>query len=258
MTKDSLIFTTSWDDGSIHDVKLAKLFDKYAISGTFYIPKNFGQTTGKFYTYHRRLTSDEVRQISVHHEIGAHGLSHQALTSLTAREVDNEMRDSKNFLEKIIQKPVISFCYPQGKHTEREDHLAAAAGYKFVRDTSRLTIIRPSRPSSGVTIRCGPFPLRKRDQNHYYWSKLFEPVSHYTLGQYLTIFPAWRAMYSWPSFSRAILKWALDNGNYFHLYGHSWEIEKYQMWRDLENFLKYVKGFSNIKYVTNGQLVDFQ
>lgn len=41
----------------------------------------------------------------------------------------------------------------------------------------------------------------------------------------------------------------------FHLWGHSWEIEKYGMWEELEKFLEYVSSYSDVKFVTNKELV---
>ena len=40
-----LIVTTSWDDGSIQDLKLGELLMKYGIKGTFYIPRSSKRIT---------------------------------------------------------------------------------------------------------------------------------------------------------------------------------------------------------------------
>ena len=44
-----LIVTTSWDDGSRLDLKLAELLEKYGISGTFYVPKTEDDSEGRRY-----------------------------------------------------------------------------------------------------------------------------------------------------------------------------------------------------------------
>ncbi len=35
---NKVYFTTSWDDGSIYDMRLAELLLKYGLKATFYIP----------------------------------------------------------------------------------------------------------------------------------------------------------------------------------------------------------------------------
>jgi len=42
----------------------------------------------------------------------------------------------------------------------------------------------------------------------------------------------------------------------WHLWGHSCEIERYRMWKQLEEVLRYVSGRSDVRYLTNGQLVN--
>jgi len=42
---------------------------------------------------------------------------------------------------------------------------------------------------------------------------------------------------------------------WFHLWGHSEEIDRYDMWSDLEKFLNFVKGFENTKCVPNSALI---
>jgi len=65
-----------------------------------------------------------------------------------------------------------------------------------------------------------------------------------------------RAFLSWQDLARASFFYARDFGRVFHLFGHSWEIEKYAMWRDLENFLKFVSEQKNITFAVNSELLD--
>jgi peptidoglycan/xylan/chitin deacetylase (PgdA/CDA1 family) len=46
--------------------------------------------------------------------IGSHSMSHPILTSLTADEMDAELRESRALLEKRLARPVTLFCYPNG------------------------------------------------------------------------------------------------------------------------------------------------
>ena len=47
----------------------------------------------------------------------------------------------------------------------------------------------------------------------------------------------------------------LERGGFWHLYGHSWEIEELQLWGQLEEMLDYVAHRSVVRYTTNSGLL---
>src|SRR3989344_6003683 len=100
-----LYVTTSWDDGDILDTKLAELLSRYGMKGTFYITKQYRE---------KRLSEDEILAISKNHEIGAHTLTHPDLRKLSKEEKMREIKGSKEWLEDMLGKEVVSFCYPSG------------------------------------------------------------------------------------------------------------------------------------------------
>lgn len=50
------------------------------------------------------------------HEVGSHGLSHQDVTRLPARAVEEEVRQSKVLVEHELETTVEAFAYPYGTH----------------------------------------------------------------------------------------------------------------------------------------------
>ena len=46
-------------------------------------------------------------------------------------------------------------------------------------------------------------------------------------------------------------------GGYFHLWGHSWEIEEQNLWDDLEKFFVEISKRKNIFYLTNYEVVEY-
>ncbi len=253
---DKVYLTTSWDDGSVNDLRLLKLLNQYSVKGTFYVPQNFPGKDGKYSAYSRRLSIEEIKTISLTQELGAHSLSHSDLTVLTGAELQKEVAESKTFLEEIIGKKVQVFSFPGGKFNDGVIDEIKTAGYLGARATKQLNFKTPNESFSlGVSVQCSPFPFRKKDANKYYWKKIFNPLSNYgyELFHFASLIPD---LYSWQSFARAFLKYVMEHGNYFHLWGHSWEIEKYGMWPDLENFLKYVSHRKDCIYLTNGDLMN--
>jgi len=81
------------------------------------------------------LTIAELRRLADHPlvTIGGHTRSHPHLSSLDAAQAHDEMTDNKNWLEDIIQGPVVHFAYPYGSpHScgAREAALARRAGFR--------------------------------------------------------------------------------------------------------------------------------
>lgn len=102
-----LIVTTSWDDGSKLDLKLAELLEKYGVKGTFYIPKaHLDDPLGR----------DDLRVLDKVHEVGAHTLNHVDLTKASLLQAKEEIGGIKAYLEDILGHTIYMFCYPYGKY----------------------------------------------------------------------------------------------------------------------------------------------
>ena len=59
---------------------------------------------------------------------------------------------------------------------------------------------------------------------------------------------------SWSNLAIASFDHVEKYGGTYHIWGHSWEIEKYHMWNDLEAVFQYVGNRSNCEYVNNAFL----
>jgi peptidoglycan/xylan/chitin deacetylase (PgdA/CDA1 family) len=51
--------------------------------------------------------------------IGSHTLTHPILTTLTAEEIDRELRESRRILEQKLGREIPFFCYPNGSYDQR-------------------------------------------------------------------------------------------------------------------------------------------
>lgn len=249
-------FTTSWDDGSIQDLKLCALLNKYGIKGTFYVSKEFVGYTGKYSEFGRCLNTDEIREIATAQEIGAHGLRHCILTTLDQADLTDEVLGSKKYLEEASGKEIKMFCYPGGKFDERVIAAVKDAGFIGARTTAKLRFGQPEDPFRlDVGILAAPFPFRKTDAHHYNWRRLLDPVQAYgwSLAKYSLGIPK---MLSWGSYAGFMLDKAKANGGYFHVYGHSWELEKYGLWDELEDFFRIVANRSDVICLTNSGILE--
>ena len=83
---------------------------------------------------HRTLSYEEVVALSKGGliEVGAHTVTHQALSALPAASQRDEILESKTRLEKILRRPVTSFAYPYGKqdhYTPETVNIVREAGF---------------------------------------------------------------------------------------------------------------------------------
>jgi hypothetical protein len=60
---------------------------------------------------------------------------------------------------------------------------------------------------------------------------------------------------NWLELGKRLFDDVLENGGVWHLYGHSHEIEKLGLWKDLEEILDYVGKRKGVTYVPNRELI---
>lgn len=241
-----LTVTTSWDDGDILDLKLSSLLDEFRIKGTFYITKKYRP---------QRLSEAEIKELSARHEIGAHTLTHVDLSKSSAEVQREEINGSKSWLESVTGNPVKMFCYPAGRVGADSEAIVRDSGFAGARTTELGSISNAADPfMMPTTIHIYPFPLRKKDASSLYWRKLFQPYAERApafkkLGVPLSAFRSWEAL------ACAAFDIARKKGDTFHLWGHSWEVEKYGMWNELRRVLAYIAGRTDCQYRTNGDTI---
>ena len=84
---------------------------------------------------------------------GSHTVQHQLLSGLSAEEVENEMRLSKEEIERRLGTPCEHFCAPVGRPgldfvVERDPAIAARLGFRSFLTTRRGSADRRPDPMS--------------------------------------------------------------------------------------------------------------
>ena len=234
--KRQLIVTTSWDDGHKLDIRLANLLEKYNIPGTFYVSPRDREFLAK-----DRLSDTDIETLANKFEIGAHTLSHPRLTKVPASEAQAEIVKGKAYLEKLLGKPVTSFCYPGGAYNRQAKAMVQGAGFTYARTVRRYDF---GKNDLGLEAR-----TTVNAYNH--WSDLLN------IAKFARFSPVKAFQYfQWDRLAIAMFDRSLGAGGTYHLWGHSWEIDKHNDWRKLENVLKHISGRPNVKYVTNGGIAE--
>lgn len=238
----SAYLTTSWDDGHPLDLRLADMLGESGLRGTFYVPRSAPTGT---------LSESQLRQLSASFEIGAHTLDHVDLTRVSHSERERQIAHSKAWIEQTTGRPCAMFCPPEGKYNRGHLPVICAAGYLGIRSVQLLSLAQP-RPVDGVlvmptTLQLYPHPrltYLKNSAKRHAWANLW----HYVRDgcpedqQQLT---------------ELLLGRTIARGGVFHLWGHSWELERHDQWDRLRGVLRLMQRYtSSAPCLTNGQICE--
>ena len=238
-----MLITTSWDDGHPLDVKLCSLLKDYGVNATMYIP--IANPENKV------IPSDTIRTIAKDFEIGGHTYNHAWLTQVDENTMIYELTESKNVLESIVQREVVSFSYPRGLYNKKVIEKVKQSGYKIAR-TSKSLYTTLSRP-----LEYKP-TIHAFDYNLIAKGKHIVTTSERSLATKLLVYG--NIFKRWDMIAKKSLDYVLENGGIWHLWGHSWEINRYDNWPLLRDVLEYVKVNGRMygaEFVTNGMLVGY-
>jgi len=235
MEKQNLIITTSWDDGHPLDLKIAELLMKYGINGTFYVPcKNNDNTV---------MLDYELLNLAGQFEIGGHTVNHLYLNSLKQSEAKDEIYNCKSIIQEKLGKKISAFCYPGGKFSERDISLVKEAGFLYGRTTALFhnsIEINQSLLNTSVQVYNHKYStLIKHCTKRYFFSPIF---------QYNFFKPYHK---NFIKLAQTFISNSSDKKVIFHLWGHSWEIEKYDLWYDLEETFRMLKNEKDANFLNN-------
>lgn len=117
ITKDysnKKVVALTFDDGYIDFYNnVLPILKKYNLKANLYVITAF---KGE-----KNLSDDQIKKISDSGlvSIGSHTVNHHSLPTLSDEELDKELKDSKEYLEKLLNKKVKTICYPSGKYDSR-------------------------------------------------------------------------------------------------------------------------------------------
>jgi peptidoglycan-N-acetylglucosamine deacetylase len=217
-----MVMTTSWDDGHPLDQRVAELLGKYNLSGTFYIPLENSRMV---------MTSSAIRDLAGRFEIGAHTVHHVDLTKVPSAIAETEIFQSKSRLEDLTGRSCEAFCFPKGHFRADHVRMVQRAGFRCARTVELLSIDFP-RLVTGVHLM--PTTVQARSHSFLAYGRNFVKRSGF---RNLARFALHARTTNWVDISRRLLRLVAAQGGVFHLWGHSWEIDENQQWRQLEEVL---------------------
>lgn len=123
-----ITFDDGYTDNYVHAFPILKELDMKA---TIFMIAS--QVNSGYY-----MSADQLKEMSDYGiDIGSHTDNHVYLDTLSYDKQLKEMKDSKEKLEAILGKEVISIAYPYGNYNEDTKKAATAAGYTLAFTTNR-------------------------------------------------------------------------------------------------------------------------
>lgn len=234
------LLTTSWDDGHPLDLRVAELLVGHGIAGTFYISR-FGPRAV--------ISPRDMRELGEKFEIGGHTLDHQPIERLSHAELSAQLSGSRAWIEQITGRSCRAFCFPGGKFRERQLPFVRRAGYQVARTVELLSTASPRWveglwliPTTVQVFPHGPLVYARNALKRFSFSSTHLPRK--------SVFSR-----DWVALATELFHRTRERGGIFHLWGHSWEIEEQDQWKNLERFLRNIVACRDEwKSITNGEL----
>ena len=234
------VITTSWDDGHIMDFHIAELLEKYNLKGTFYIPASNDE--------HEVMNEKNVISLAKKFEIGGHTISHKRINKVSEGLFDSEILGCYNWLTNLLDQSPVSFCFPGGVYNKAAIDYVYKSGFKIIRTTELLNPWMDNNTVIPTTMQ-----VYKHSEFTYYKHLL----KRFNIKSLLFYLKSSRTS-DLRKNTEYYLNYLVQNDGCFHLWGHSWEIEEFNLWYDLEELFKIMSNISEIDYVTNGELLSYK
>lgn len=206
----------SFDDNHILNMKVADLLEKYGFKATFFI--NIFPIRNHIGLSTRRIKNLYERGF----EIGAHTIAHKLMLLQHPVQRIYELQRSKKLLETLTGAEVTGFSYPKGQYNQKIISEVKMAGYKYARTVGEgcLSIRDQYQIVPAIQIYNRPYRRGLRVKSNILNGTGF----------------------SWTGdWKESSMKYIKANKGVVHIWGHSWEIEKQDMWGELEELLQWIQ-----------------
>jgi peptidoglycan/xylan/chitin deacetylase (PgdA/CDA1 family) len=195
------------------------------------------------------LTSaSQVREIAEGFDIGGHTYHHVDLTAVSEQEASREISDGKKRLEDIVDRKLLSFCYPYGYTNSRVSNTVKEAGFLGARTTGLL-----SRQIDDL------FRMKTTVYTARQWPTHLFKESYFARDRTFFYFVVTNGLFLQPWYRIALktLEFVVENGGVWHMWGHSWEVDKNDDWSHLESVLREISMLTEtIQRVDNSRLLE--
>jgi peptidoglycan/xylan/chitin deacetylase (PgdA/CDA1 family) len=184
------------------------------------------------------LPPAELRHLGAAFEIGSHTLDHRSLGGLPIEEARHQIVAGKRWLEDQLGRRIAGFCYPNGHHDETVRELARESGFRYARTTEDLhDDLGPDPFQMPVSLHF--HPRRRVDVARGFVREEWRRMRQWRWPRRLPVFVAAVSQNDFSARFRRLVDRTCERGGVFHVWGHSWEIDRFNGWSMLDDVLRY-------------------
>ena len=221
--------TFSYDDGVTQDQRLIEIFDRYGLKCTFNINSGLLGQAGSLVredvtVAHVKPRAGEVREIYKGHEIAAHTLTHPRLPDLSDEEVIRQVEQDRLALSELAGYEVVGMAYPGGGKNYD------ARIVRLVREHTKIQYARTIISNGSFDPQENLLEFRPTVYHHESMPALFE-------------------------IGRRFLETVSDVPQILYVWGHAYEFDIHNTWKQFEDFCQMISGHSDIFYGTNREVL---
>jgi peptidoglycan/xylan/chitin deacetylase (PgdA/CDA1 family) len=219
--------TFSFDDGGIQDRRFIELLDKYGLKCTFNLNSGlFGSSWSEDYNGRRidrsRVLAEEVGKLYKNHEVAGHTLTHPFLPKLSDEEIISQVEEDRKRLEELIGKPVLGMAYPGGGKNCDERVC------QVIKNGTKMKYAR------GV----------------FFTDSFDMPADLYNLQPSVDVENIKQLF----ALGKEFLELKPDTPKVYNILGHSYELDRKDIWEPVEEFFALMSGKDDIFYGTYGEI----
>ncbi len=213
--------TFSYDDGTIYDVRLAEIFKKYNLKGTFNVNTELTENEN-------RLSMSKLRELyeKTGMEVAVHGAKHVHVANYPSPTLTREFIIDKQNLETEFKTVIRGMAYAYGSYSDVALSILDNAGIKYGRTTN-----------STLNFDIPDNFLLWNPTCHHANPKLFELLDEFL--------------------NKPVVKIGITLPRLFYVWGHSYEFNNNNNWELIEEFCQKASGKTDVWYATNIEIYDY-
>ena len=226
--------TFSYDDGCRDDIRLAAIFNKYNLKGTFNI--NAGWLGKSETDWH--LMKEEIQKhiVDAGHEIATHGFEHRANGNLRTIDGIQDVLNCRLGLEKNFDTIVRGLAYPDTGITQLTNGATLEGIAHYLKELDIVYARTLGKVNTSFAL----------PQNWYQWM----PTVHHDSAETIDLIDQFIQI-------KDVSYAAKNQPRLFYMWGHSFEFTNNNNWERIEEICQKISGKDDIWYATNIEIYDY-
>lgn len=220
--------TCSYDDGVTQDIRFIALLDRYGLKATFNLNSRLLGLPGELVrngvtVNHNKISPADCKAIYAGHEVAVHTLTHPNLTTLSTSDIVYQVEQDRLRLSELVGYEVVGMAYPCGGVNNDERVADIIKNHTGVQYARTITTTESFDQSTNL-YRFNP------------------TVYHIDMDDMFAL--AERFLSSQPTTPQV-----------FYIWGHSYELDAWNLWGKMETFMQYIAGKEDVFYGTNREIL---